>query len=132
MAWTVWIPMLVAACAAVMTFVSGILIERSKRRNALRTEAYAEYLSAIARSGNPSDRPKVLADAALAKCKIVIHGASEVIAALSAFEKAGAAAATEEGRESLISLVIAMRGDAKASRGDIGRVLLGEPRPSSR
>lgn len=124
MAWTLWIPLLIAVCAAVMAFVSGILIERSKRRNAFRTEAYAEYLSAIARSGHPSDRTKVLADAALAKCKIVIHGAIEVIAALSAFEKAGAAAATEEGRERLMSLVIAMRCDAKVSRSDIARVLL--------
>lgn len=117
MAWSSWIPLLVVACAAVMAFAFGTLIERSKRRNSLRTEAYADYLSAIARSVTSGDRHKVLTDAALAKCKmqnakckIVIHGSAEVINALRDFEQAGATATTEEGRECLISLVVAMRG----------------------
>ncbi|WP_095196915.1 hypothetical protein [Pseudomonas sp. Irchel 3A7] len=126
MALSSWIPLLVAACTAVMAFAFGTLTERNKRINSLRTEAYADYLSAIARSGIQSDRHKVLADAALAKCKIVIHGSGEVINALRAFEKSGAAATTEDGREHLISLVVAMRGDTKVSRSDIASLLLGE------
>lgn len=110
-----------------MAFAFGALTERSKRRNSLRTEAYADYLSAVARSATPGDRHKVLTEAALAKCKIVIHGSSEVINALRAFEQAGAAAMIEEGRERLTSLVVAMRGDTKISRGDIAVLLLGEP-----
>ncbi|ATV19247.1 hypothetical protein CFN58_01160 [Pseudomonas avellanae] len=132
MAWSSWIPLLVAVCAAVMAFASGTLTERSKRRNSLRTEAYADYLSAVARSGAPGDRHKVLADAALAKCKIVIHGSAGVISALKAFETSGAVATTEEGRERLISLVVAMRGDSKVSRGDIASLLLGEPQSTVR
>lgn len=128
MNWVVWIPLLVAICTGVMAFGFGILSERSKRRNSFRTEAYAEYLSAVARSVTQSDRQKTLTDAALAKCKIVIHGSAEVINALREFEQAGAAAATDQGRERLISLVVAMRGDAKVSRGDIASLLLGEAR----
>lgn len=125
MAWSVWIPLLVAVCTAVMAFSFGILSERSKRRNTLRTEAYAEYLSAVARSVTQEDRRKVLADAALAKCKIVIHGSAEVINALCEFEQAGAVATTDQGGERLISLVLAMRGDSKVSREEIAALLLG-------
>jgi hypothetical protein len=132
MAWSSWIPLLVAACAAVMAYASGALIERSKRRNSLRTEAYADYLSAVPRSGTPSDRHKVLADAALAKCKIVIYGSAEVINALRAFETSGAVTTAEEGRDRLISFVMAMRGDSKVSRGYIASLLLGEPRSTVR
>jgi len=131
-AWSSWIPLLVAVFAAVMAFASGTLIERSKRRNLLRTEAYADYLSATARSAIPGDRHKVLADAALAKCKIVIHGSAEVITALRDFEQAGAVATTSQGRERLISLVVAMRGDTKVSRGDIASLLLGEAQSNVR
>lgn len=132
MALSSWIPLLVAVCAAVMAFASGALIERSKRRSSLRIEAYADYLSAIARSSTLGDSHKVLADAALAKCKIVIHGSAEVINALREFEQAGAVAKTNQGRERLISLVVAMRGDTKVSRGDIAKLLLGEAQSSVR
>jgi hypothetical protein len=129
----VWIPLLVAICASVMAFVFGTLIERIKRRNSLQTEAYAEYLLALTRSASPTiaDRQKAQSDAAYAKCKIVVHGSSEVIHTLKQFEQAGAATATAEGRDRLIDIVVAMRGNKKVSRGDIACLLLGVPSPKS-
>ncbi|WP_458737154.1 hypothetical protein [Pseudomonas chlororaphis] len=131
MAWTVWIPLVVAIVAAAIAFVSGTFIERSKRKHSLQNEAYAEYLSAVARSGSAPalDRQKVLADAALAKCKIVIYGSDQVIEALKAFELSGAVTSSDQGRDRLINLVMAMRGDATVSRADISGLLLGEFQP---
>ncbi|MDC7813113.1 hypothetical protein [Pseudomonas sp. BLCC-B112] len=133
MAWTIWIPLLVAILAAALAFASGTLIERSKRRHSLRNEAYAEYLSAVARSvsANPPDRQKVLADAALTKCKIVIHGSDKVIQALKAFELSGAVTSSEQGQDRLISLVMAMRGDSKITRNDLCALLLGKHPPNT-
>jgi hypothetical protein len=122
--------------AAAMAFVTGTLLERSKRRHSLRNEAYAEYLSAVARSTSapPSDRSKVLTDAALAKCKIVIHGSDRVIEALKAFELCGAVSSSEEGQDGLLDLVVAIRGSVGVDRNDLRVLLLGEqpqkPQPS--
>lgn len=128
MTWSIWIPLVVAISAAAMAFVTGTLLERSKRRHSLRNKAYAEYLSAVARSTSPSpsDRSKVLSDAALAKCKIVIHGSDRVIEALKAFELCGAVSSSEEGQDRLIDLVVAMRGSAGVNRNDLRVLLLGQ------
>ncbi len=136
MSWTVWIPLMATIVAAAMAFVTGTLLERSKRRHSLRNEAYAEYLSAVARSTSapPSDRSKVLTDAALAKCKIVIHGSDRVIEALKAFELCGAVSSSEEGQDGLLDLVVAIRGSVGVDRNDLRVLLLGEqpqkPQPS--
>ena len=128
MPWTIWIPLMVAACAAALAYVSGTLIERSKRKHSLQNEAYVEYLSAVAKSvsSTPEDRKKVLAEVAFAKCKIVIYGSEKVIRALKEFELSGASTANEKGRDRFISLVVAMRNDSKVSRADVSSLLLGE------
>jgi hypothetical protein len=66
--------------------------------------------------------------------QIVVHGSSEVINALKQFEQAGAATATAtaEGRDRLIDIVVAMRGNKKVSRGDIAYLVLGAPSPKAR
>lgn len=127
MIWTVWIPLVVAICTSAMALFSGVFMERSKRKHSLQNEAYSEYLSAVARSVSkiPSDRKTVLSDAALAKCKIVIYGSDIVIEALKAFELSGANTSSEQGRDHLISLVVAMRRDTKVSRENISLLLLG-------
>lgn len=128
--WVIWLPLAGVVCGSVMQFMFSLLSERGKRREQLRTEAYVGYLAAVASSAlyqSGESRQKILADAAHAKSRIVIYGTSEVVEALVKFERAGATAATDEGRQCLTDIVIAMRGNGKISRTDIDYLLLGAP-----
>jgi hypothetical protein len=124
-----FLPMLGIVVGAVLQFLLSHSAEKDKRLDALRTEAYADYLRAVAASAHlTSDKDLVdaLRSAADAKTRIVIYGGVDTIEALTRFEEAGATLNSEVSSAAFIALVSAMRGkNSAASERDIRTILLG-------
>jgi len=59
-----------------------------------------------------SEAHEILARATDAKCRICLYGPVEVVDAFAAFERAGAAVATEPQRTAFLNLVRTMRKDS--------------------
>ena len=112
--------------AITMTATITPLREKS---SALRAEAYADYLRAVAASGHlRSDDDLVAAfrSAADAKTRILVYGSAEAVAALARFEEAGATLGKEHSVAAFVGLVSAMRAsNAAILERDIRLVLLG-------
>jgi hypothetical protein len=117
----------------VLQYRFGRIQEERKHNRILQTEAYADYLKAVADAAHLSlgKESEVHARTANAKARICLYGSPGVVEKLAQFERSGGAIITEEQHVDFIKLVQAMRGDKKVTSADLDFVLMGakEGRP---
>lgn len=110
--------------------------ERRKQLEALKTQAYVDYLRSAAQIGHlgrsdSSKRIEIMAALADAKTRICIYGSAKVIAALASFEKAGPDLNSLNSREKFLAVCIEMRhqslGDSEAMKAENLNLLLFGP-----
>lgn len=123
------LPMVGIIVGAVLQFWLSRTAEKGKHVDALRAEAYADYLRAVAASAHltsDQDLVEALRLAADAKTRIVVYGNIEAITALARFEEAGPVLNNERSVAAFVALVSAMRSNnAAISERDIKLVLVG-------
>lgn len=128
--WTIAVfPLLGVVVGAALHFWFARAADREKQAGTLRSQAYSDYLRAVAAAGHlrsDEDLRDALRDAADAKARIAIYGSASVIKALSRFEEVGAVLSGGPSKEAFVSLVSKMRsqGDNVPSR-ELENVLLG-------
>lgn len=132
--WTIAIlPVLGVVIGAAVQFWFSRAAEREKHTGSLRSQAYSDYLRAVAAAahlGSDEDLRVALRDAADAKARISVYGSAPVIKALSKFEETGAVLNTERSREAFVALVTSMRPScARVPVRELERVLLGGAQP---
>lgn len=96
--------------------------ERDKHAGNLRSQAYVDYLRAVAEAAHHGKDAR--RNAADAKARIAVYGSAEVVTALARFEESGATLG-QDGRGPFLALVAAMRIGTAVGNGDLGLVLLG-------
>jgi hypothetical protein len=109
---------------------------REQHAETLRSQAYADYLRAVAAAGHlrsDDDLRDAHRDAADAKARIAVYGSTDVIKALSRFEEAGAVLSDGLAAKAFVSLVSAMRSGAGiVPEHELELLLLGAPRNEAR
>jgi len=128
--WAITIlPLFGVLLGATLQFALGRQAEKQKQGDAARSQAYADYLQAVAASahlGSDDDLRDALRRAADAKARIAVYGTASVVRALAQFENVGAAVGSEQGARAFLSLVKTMRpGSEVVSDSDLGFVLFG-------
>lgn len=106
------LPLVGVVLGAALQFWLSRATAREHRAETLRSQAYADYLRAVAAAGHlrsDEDLRDALRDAADAKARIAVYGTAEVIEALSRFEEAGAILSDGPGARAFVSLVSVMR-----------------------
>ena len=126
------IPLLGALLVGVIGYLSGRLLETRRQLTLQKGQAYADYLKALAMSATDHKSTEAVPLAADAKTRMCIYGSPAVIAALGAFERAGARIVDEGSQRIVAQLLAAMRADMGLSRGrvdeaDLSVVLFGPP-----
>jgi hypothetical protein len=125
--WNAILPLAGVVLGAVLTRVGT----RRQQAEALRAQAYADYLRAVAASGHArsaEEKCTAARDAADAKARMVVYGSAGVITALARFEEAGAVM-HGPGGEAFISAVSSMRAsDRRVAQREIELLLLGPTR----
>jgi hypothetical protein len=106
--------------------------DRAKHHEELRSQAYADYLSAVALSAHmrtSDDASNARRNGADAKARIAVYGSADVIRALARFEEAGASLVSGPSVNAFVSLVSTMRPKSGAvAERDLSLLLLGGPR----
>ena len=105
--------------------------EKQKHYRSLETEAFADYLRAVADAAHlnlKSDEAEVLARLADAKTRICLYGTHEVVTSLAAFEREGGVIGNRRQMELFLKLIQVMRGDTKVQDSDLEIILLGKER----
>jgi hypothetical protein len=90
--WTAVLPLIGVAVGAVLQHWLSRNAEARKQLELLRSQAYVDYLRAVAKAAHASSidaQRSALADAADAKARIAVYGSARVVQALAAFEHAG-------------------------------------------
>ncbi len=111
--WTIAIlPVLGVILGAALQFWFSRAAEREKHAATLQSQAYADYLRAVAAAGHlrsDEDLRDAHRDAADAKARIAVYGSASVIKALSRFEETGAILTDSPSTEAFVALVSSMR-----------------------
>jgi hypothetical protein len=129
--WTIAVlPLIGVILGAALQFWFSRTAEKDKHINELKSEAYSDYLRAVAAAAHlrsDEDLVGALKAAADAKARIVVYGSSSVIKALARFEESGAVLSNDQSAAYFIELISAMRPKKAAaiSDNDIRLVLLG-------
>ncbi len=130
--WTNALPLVVVMVGAAMTYWFSRLAESRRQLQLLQSQSYVDYLRAVTKAAHatsPDVIRSVQAEAADAKARMAVYGASKVIAALARFEETGAVIDNPRSRDAFVALVGAMRVKHSAMR-DLSLVLFGH-RPTS-
>ncbi|ACD90801.1 conserved hypothetical protein [Chlorobium limicola DSM 245] len=103
------------AIGAGLQFLISRSFETRKHMVTLRTQAYIDYISCVAESGNQRANDKqffeILSKAADAKTRIAIYGSSAVLQALAQFEKGKPVIDSAESANRFLNLVSVMRSE---------------------
>jgi hypothetical protein len=131
--WTVAaLPLLGVVIGAALQSWFGRSAEREKQLETAKSQAYADYLRAVAaaaHSRSDEDLRDALRAAADAKARIAVYGGSEVISALARFDESGANLGSAASRATFVALVTTMRSTSPtAQERDIETVLFGVER----
>jgi hypothetical protein len=129
-AWAIGIlPLVGVVLGAALQFWLSRAAAREQRAETLRSQAYADYLRAVAAAGHLRSDDGLRdahRDAADAKARIAVYGTAEVIKALSQFEEAGAVISDGPGARAFITMVSAMRPAGRAvPNNELELLLLG-------
>ncbi|HKC64885.1 MAG TPA: hypothetical protein VKB86_14680 [Pyrinomonadaceae bacterium] len=114
---------------AIVSFLLTRRHEYEKQKRLLVTQAYSDYLRAVADAAHlnlESNLAEIHARLADAKTRICLYGSQEVVTLLAAFEKEGGVIGNENQRHLFALLIFAMRGNAKVQRSDLETVLFGD------
>lgn len=106
------LPLVGVVLGAVLQFWLTRSAAREQHGDTLRSQAYADYLRAVAAAGHlrsDEDLRDAHRDAADAKARIAVYGTAEVIKALSRFEEAGAVITGGPAARAFVALVSSMR-----------------------
>jgi hypothetical protein len=104
------LPLLGVTLGATLQFWFTRAAEREKHTGSLRSQAYADYLRAVAAAGHlrsDEDLRDAHRDAADAKARIAVYGTPSVISALARFEETGAVLTDGPSASAFVSLVSA-------------------------
>jgi len=128
--WTIAIlPLFGVVVGATLQFWLNRAAAREQRGDTLRSQAYADYLRAVAAAAHlrsDEDRRNARRDAADAKARIAVYGSAEVIKALSRFEEAGAVITDGPAAQAFVSIVSNMRpGGGAVPNHELELLLLG-------
>jgi len=128
--WSIAItPLLGVVLGAALQFWLSRQADREKHSEVLRSQAYADYLRAVAAAGHlrsDEDLRDAHRDAADAKARIAAYGSASVISALARFEETGAVLTNGPPAAAFASLVSSMRpSGATVAERDLRLVLLG-------
>jgi hypothetical protein len=117
---------------AALQFWFSRAAERMKHTESLRSQAYADYLRAVAAAAHlrsDEDLRDAHRDAADAKARIAVYGSVSVISALARFAETGAVLTNGPPADAFLALVSSMRpSEAAVSDRDLKLVLLGPTR----
>lgn len=126
------LPLVGVVLGAALQFTLSRAADREKHAEGLRSQAYADYLRAVAASGHlrsDEDLRDAHRDAADAKARIAVYGSAAVISALARFEETGAVITDGPPAAAFVALVSTMRlGRATVADRDLRIVLLGTAR----
>jgi hypothetical protein len=106
-------------------------LEERRHRQSLQTEAYTDYIQAVAESRHidlHAERASVFARLADAKTRICLYGSPEVITRLAEFESKGGVIGDGQQREAFMHVIEAMRGKSKLQTSQVELIVLGESR----
>ena len=123
------LPLVGVVIGAGLQFLLSRAATREQHAATLRSQAYSDYLRAVAASGHlrsDDDLRDAHRDAADAKARIAVYGSTDVINALSRFEESGAVLSNVGASRAFVSLVAAMRlGAGRVSEHDLELLLFG-------
>jgi hypothetical protein len=117
------------AIGAILTYFFTRSQEHEKHYRLLVTQAYSDYLRAVADAAHlnlQSNEAEIFARLADAKTRICLYGSQEVVFLLAGFEREGGVIDSAQQRKAFVSLILAMRGNAKVRDSDLETVLFGE------
>ena len=136
---------LVTAVTGLVGVTAGALLQYwlsrrtmlESRQSEQVSKAYSDYLmgvAGVAQAQRHNDNTRLhesLRQLADAKTRIAVHGDSQVITSMAAFERLGPALATPEQRRAFVSIINAMRRNganhaASTSDQDILRIIFGD------
>lgn len=116
--WAVAIlPLVGVVVGAVLQSWLSRTAEREKHAADLQSQAYADYLRAVAAAAHlrsDEDLRDAHRNAADAKARIAVHGTASVIGALSRFEETGQVLHEARSRRAFLALVSSMRSGGNA------------------
>lgn len=104
-------------------------LEERKHRQALQTNAYTDYIQAVAQARHIdlyAERAAVFARLADAKTRICLYGSAEVISRLAEFERKGGVIGNNEQSQAFMRVIEAMRGSSRLPSSEVELILLGE------
>lgn len=104
-------------------------LEERRHRQSLQTEAYTDYIQAVAQArliDLYTEQASIVARLADAKTRICLYGSPEVIARLAEFESKGAVIGDAQQRQAFMHVIEAMRGNSKLQTSQIELIVLGE------
>jgi hypothetical protein len=131
-AWTLAImPLIGVVLGAGLQFLLTRANAREQQTATLRSQAYADYLRAVAAASHlrsDEDLRDAHRDAADAKARIAVYGTVDVIRALARFEESGAVLSDGPASRAFVSLVSSMRRNVgDVSEHEVELLLLGAP-----
>ena len=131
-AWTLAIlPLIGVVLGAGLQFLLTRASSREQHTETLRSQAYADYLRAVAATGHlrsDEDLRDAHRDAADAKARIAVYGTVDVIRALARFEESGAVLSDGPASRAFVSFVSSMRPNSDdVSDHELELPLLGAP-----
>jgi hypothetical protein len=122
------LPLAGGVIGAALTFWFTRAAERDKHIDSLRSQAYVDYLRALAESAHrPAsvDPVGVRRNLADAKARHAVYGSAKVFAALARLEGSGAVVVDRTRPEDFLALVAAMRLGDPVTNQDLKTVLIG-------
>lgn len=123
------LPLVGVVLGAALQFWLSRTAERERYTTDQRSQAYADYLRAVAAAAHlrcDEDLRDAYRDAADAKARIAVYGSSLVIKALSQFEEFGATLGDVGAGRAFLAVVSAMRSDCNVvPERELELILLG-------
>jgi hypothetical protein len=104
-------------------------LEERRHRQSLQTEAYTDYIQAVAQARHIdlyTEQASIVARLADTKTRICLYGSPEVIARLAEFESNGSVIGDAQQRRAFMRVIEAMRGNSKLQTSQIELIVLGE------
>jgi hypothetical protein len=114
------------ALGAILQYFFSRRLEALRHFQQLRTEAYSEFIAAVAQSANASRRgnkslqEEALARGTEAKIRILLYGSKSVVRKLGEFSSAQGEVSSKEIAPRFVALIQAMRADARVRPDEIG------------
>jgi hypothetical protein len=124
------LPLIGVVIGATLQYWISRAAESRKQLQLLQSQSYVDYLRAVtkaAHAASPDAERLAKAEAADAKARLAVYGASSVIAALARFEEIGPVLVGPRAHGAFVALVGAMRGKESAAQAeDLRLVLFGQ------